>query len=94
MLVPIVIGALGTVSERFHMYLKKAGLDRSILPLQKTCLLYGNIKNYKKGDGYLRWREWGHLTKKTVRTDNNSNNNNNNNINNNNSIAGVMELCE
>ena len=95
MLVPIVIGALGTVSERFHMYLKKAGLDRSILPLQKTCLLYGNIKNYKKGDGFLRWREWGHLTKKTLRTDNKSNNNNNNNycyINN--YIVGVMELCE
>ena len=38
-LVMIVIGALGTVSKRFHLYLKKAGLDGSILPLQKACLL-------------------------------------------------------
>ena len=38
-LVPIVIGALGTFSKRFHLYLKKAGLDGSILPLQKACLL-------------------------------------------------------
>ena len=38
-LVPIVVGALGTFSKRFHLYLKKAGLDGSILPLQKACLL-------------------------------------------------------
>ena len=38
-LVTIVIGALGTVSKRFHLYLKKAGLDGSILSLQKACLL-------------------------------------------------------
>ena len=38
-LVPIIIGALETVSKRFHLYLKKAGLDGSILPLQKACLL-------------------------------------------------------
>ena len=38
-LVMIVIGALGTVSKRFHLYLKKAGLDGSILSLQKACLL-------------------------------------------------------
>ena len=38
-LVTIVIGALGTVSKRFHLYLKTAGLDGSILPLQKSCLL-------------------------------------------------------
>ena len=38
-LVPIVVGALGTFSKRFNLYLKKAGLDGSILPLQKACLL-------------------------------------------------------
>ena len=38
-LVMIVIGALGTVSKGFHLYLKKAGLDGSILSLQKACLL-------------------------------------------------------
>ena len=29
-LVPIVVGALGTFSKRFHLYLKKAGLDGSL----------------------------------------------------------------
>ena len=37
-LVPIVIGALRTVSKRFHLYLTKAGLDGSILPLQRAYL--------------------------------------------------------
>ena len=48
-LVPFVIGALRTVSKRFHMYLKKAGLDGS-----NQSTITGNIKDYKKGDGYLR----------------------------------------
>ena len=34
-LVPIITGALETVSKRFHLYLKKAGLDGSILPGKK-----------------------------------------------------------
>ena len=38
-LVPIIIGALETVSKKFNLYLKKAGLDGSILLLQKACLL-------------------------------------------------------
>jgi len=46
-LVPIVIGVLGTISIRFHLYLKKAGLDGS--------LFIGNCKNYKKDDGYSKW---------------------------------------
>ena len=56
-LVPIVIGALGTFSKRFHLYLKKAGLDGSILPFTKS-LFTGNSKNYKNGDGYLRRRKF------------------------------------
>ena len=47
-LVSIVIGALGTVSKRFHLYLTKAGLDGSILPLQKAYLL-GTAKDCKSG---------------------------------------------
>ena len=47
-LVSIVIGALGTVSKRFHLYLTKAGLDGSILPLQKAYLL-GTAKDCKRG---------------------------------------------
>ena len=46
-------------------------------PITKS-LFTGNSKNYKKGNGYLRWREvtWcqgmiGWTTKKTMRTDNN-----------------------
>ena len=47
-LVSIVIGALGTVSKGFRLYLTKAGLDGSILPLQKAYLL-GTAKDYKRG---------------------------------------------
>ena len=47
-LVSIVIGALGTVSKRFRRYLTKAGLDGSILPLQKAYLL-GTAKDCKRG---------------------------------------------
>ena len=44
-----------------------------------------NYKNYKKGDGYLRYREvtWYQgvtFWKKTLGTDDNDNNNNNNKI--------------
>ena len=35
------------------MYLKKAGLDGS-----SQSTITGNIKDYKKGDGYLRWRAY------------------------------------
>ena len=38
-LVPIVIGALGTISKRFHLYAKKAGLDGSIVRLRGAYLL-------------------------------------------------------
>ena len=47
-LVSIVIGALGTVSKGFRLYLTKAGLDGSILPLQKAYLL-GTAKDCKRG---------------------------------------------
>ena len=40
-------------SKIFHLYLKKAALEGSILPLQKSFFT-GKSKNYKKGDGYLR----------------------------------------
>ena len=43
-------------SKIFHLYLKKAALEGSILPLQKSFFT-GKSKNYKKGDGYLRWWE-------------------------------------
>ena len=49
-LLPIIIGALGTVSNKIHLYLKKAGLDRSMQPITKS-LFTGNSKYYKKSDG-------------------------------------------
>ena len=42
-LVPIISGALVTVSKIFHLYLKKAGLDGSTQPLQKAELVLGQV---------------------------------------------------
>ena len=40
----------GTVTKRSHLYLKKAGLNRSVLPLRKACLL----GMARIGDGHLK----------------------------------------
>ena len=40
----------GTVTKRSHLYLKKAGLNRSVLPLRKACLL----GTARIGDGHLK----------------------------------------
>ena len=42
-LLPITIGALVTVSKIFHPYLKKAGLDGSTQPLEKSELVLGQV---------------------------------------------------
>ena len=50
---PIVIGALGTVSNRFHLYLNKVRLDGSMQPLQRAFRSLGTARNYyKKTDGW------------------------------------------
>ena len=43
----IVIAAHGAVRERFHLYLKKAGLEGSMKPLQKACL-QGKVRIIRK----------------------------------------------
>ena len=40
----------GTATKRFNLYLKKAGLNRSVLPLRKACLL----GTAKIGDAHLK----------------------------------------
>ena len=42
-LVPITISALVTVSKIFDPYLKKAGLDGSTQPLEKSELVFGQV---------------------------------------------------
>ena len=50
---PIVIGALGTVSNRFHLYLNKVRRDGSMQPLQRALRSLGTARNYyKKTDGW------------------------------------------
>ena len=39
MLVAIIICALGTVSKKFHLHLKKAGLDRSVITIIITIVI-------------------------------------------------------
>ena len=41
---PIVIGALGTVSNRFHLYLNKVRLDGSMQPLQRAFRSLGTAR--------------------------------------------------
>ena len=66
---PIVIGALGTVSNRFHLYLNKVRRDGSMQPLQRALRSLGTARNYyKKTDGW-EWSGW--KTKKTVQNGNN-----------------------
>ena len=49
----IDIGALGTVSNRFHLYLNKVRLDGSMQPLQRALRSLGTARNYyKKTDGW------------------------------------------
>ena len=44
--IPIVIGALGTVSTKFESWVKMIGVDCPVELLQKACLYY--CKNHKK----------------------------------------------
>ena len=67
----IDIGALGTVSNTFHLYLNKVRLDGSMQPLQRAFRSLGTARNYyKKTDGW-EWSGW--KTKKTVQNGNNKN---------------------
>ena len=45
--IPVVVGALGAVSEKIGQYLEQIGIDIRIGLLQKTAL-FGNSKNFKK----------------------------------------------
>ena len=37
--VPVAIGALGTVTKDFRKWIEKTGLELTVEQLQKTCLL-------------------------------------------------------
>ena len=50
-IVPIIIGALGSVTKNLRKYLETISFDKGIEPLQKCCLL-GNSKNSQKIYGY------------------------------------------
>ena len=39
MVIPVVIGALGTMSKRIHKYIKQIDIPADIISIQKTAIL-------------------------------------------------------